>query len=119
METFDVHSKTLGDIAVIYPRGYLNNIVGERLEKECAAFIDRGIKRIVLDFHEMEFINSIGISLLLSIIERLRASKGALCFSSMKKAHRDVFEMLGLTKYVTVFATEADALKNLEDRSAA
>ncbi len=118
MENFDVESKRVDDVAVIYPKGYLNNIVGEKLEKECTAFIDRGILKIVLDFHEMEFINSIGISLLLSIIERLRTSKGVLCFSSMKKAHRDVFEMLGLTKYVLVFENEAEALKRLQDGTA-
>lgn len=114
MENFVVESKTLSDTAVVYPKGYLNNIVGEKLETECAAHIDKGIRKIVLDFGKMEFINSIGISLLLSIIEKLRKSKGTLCFSSIRKTHLDVFEMLGLTKYVLVFDTEADALKHLQ-----
>ena len=119
MNSFEVESKTLRDVAVIYPKGYLNNILGEKLESECGAFIDRGIRKILLDFHLLEFINSIGISLLLSIIERLRTCDGSLCFSSMKKAHRDVFEMLGLTRYIRVFETEQEALAYLGDGTAA
>jgi stage II sporulation protein AA (anti-sigma F factor antagonist) len=114
LEKFAVESKTLPDAAVVYPKGYLNNIVGEKLEKECAAHIEKGIRKIVLDFGRLEFINSIGISLLLSIIEKLRRSKGILCFSNIRKPHLDVFEMLGLTKYVLIFDTEADALKHLQ-----
>jgi hypothetical protein len=34
----------------------------------------------------------------------------------MKKAHRDVFEMMGLIKHVMVFADEEDALAFLKRR---
>jgi anti-anti-sigma factor len=112
MKEFMVDSKSFGDVAVIYPQGYLNNIVGEMLERECSACIGRGISKIVLDFSKTEFINSIGISILLSIIDRLKGNNGTLCFTSMKKPHMDIFDMLGLTKYALVFGSEEEALRH-------
>jgi len=109
---FAVTSKTVGDTAVIYPHGYLNNIAGESLVKECNSYIEKGITKMVLNFGGLEFINSIGISLLLSVIERLNGSGGTLCFTDISSYH-ETFEMLGLTKYMLIFRNEEDALAHL------
>ncbi len=111
---FKVVSRTVGDAAVIHPKGYLNNLAGEGLVDECNRFIEDGITRVVLNFSEIDFINSIGVSLLLGIIERLRECKGVLCFSNLSGAHRDTFEMLGITKYILVFEREEEALDHLK-----
>ncbi len=69
----------------------------------------------MLDFAEVEFINSIGISLLLSIVEKQKEYDGTLCFSSMREQHKEIFEMLGLTKHVLIFESQEEALKHLRD----
>ena len=117
MENFSVDSRTLDDVAVIYPKGYLNNIVGERLEKEFTDYLGRGIKKIVLDFAETEFINSIGISILLSILEKLIENEGTLCFTSMSTLHGEIFDTLGLSKYILVFGSEDEALRHFKDEA--
>ncbi|MFZ5998131.1 MAG: STAS domain-containing protein [Nitrospirota bacterium] len=113
MSNFNVGSKIMDDMAVIYPKGYLNNITGEDLVDACNDYIEKGIKKIVLNFGETEFINSIGISMLLTIIERLKECKGTLCFTDMSKMYRETFEMLGLTKFIKIFADEHEALTHL------
>ncbi len=115
--SFMVMTETFGKIAVVRPHGYLNNIVGERLERECNECINKGMKALVLDFGKVEFINSIGISILLSIMEKLGKSNGALCFSSLSSAHKDTFDTLGLTKYARIFKSENEALKFLESEA--
>ena len=115
MKDFIVDSTSDNGIAMISPKGYLNNIVGEELEKACNDFLEKGVMKIVIDFGGTEFINSIGISILLSIIDKLEASKGTLCFTSMSNLHEDVFEMLGLTKYVNVFPNKEEAINKLKN----
>jgi anti-anti-sigma factor len=110
---FRVSSKVTGDTAVIYPHGYLNNVTGESLVQECTSYIEKGTKKIIISFSNTALINSIGISMLLSIIEKLLNTGGKLCFSDMSKTLKDTFEMLGLTKYINAFDTEADALHYL------
>jgi anti-anti-sigma factor len=110
---FRVESKLIGQAAVIYPRGYLNNLSGEVLVKECNVYVKQGIKNFLLNFQETDFINSIGISLILSVMEDLKKIDGRLCFSNMNQLHTDTFEMLGLSKFMHAFAAETEALQYL------
>ena len=111
---FSVASRLDGDAAIIYPKGYLNNLSGESLVKECGIYIGQGVTKIVVNFGETDLINSIGISLLLQIIEDLRNIKGTICCTNMSKFLRDTFEMLGLIEHMQVFPVESDALNYLK-----
>lgn len=111
---FSVTSRLVGDVAVIYPKGYLNNLSGESLVKECGLYIVRGKTKIVVNFSETDLINSIGISLLLQIMEDLRKIKGTICCTNMSKFLRDTFEMLGLLQHMLAFQVESEALKYLK-----
>jgi anti-anti-sigma factor len=111
---FNVVSRLDGDVAFIYPKGYLNNLSGESLVNECGAYIAKGITKFVVNFAETDLINSIGISLILQIIENLKNIKGTICCTNMSKFLRDTFEMLGLLQYMVVFPVESDASKYLK-----
>ncbi|MEJ2697991.1 MAG: STAS domain-containing protein [Candidatus Sulfobium sp.] len=111
---FKVVSRLAGDVAVVYPQGYLNNLAGESLVKECNSYLSRGVRKVVLNFSGTDFINSIGISLLLHIMEGLQEGGGTLCFTNLSKVHRDTFEMLGLTDHMLVFGDEDEAFRHLD-----
>ncbi len=110
---FQVKSRLVEDVAVIYPKGYLNNLAGEGLVSECGKYIRSGIKKIVVNFRETDLINSIGISLLLHVMEELQGAGGTLCFTDMSNVQLGIFEMLGLTKYFSFFQDENGALQFL------
>jgi anti-anti-sigma factor len=99
------------------PKGYINNIGAERLESTCEAFVDKGSKKLVVNFSDVQFINTIGLSIFLSIVQNMLESDGVLCFTNMKKDHLEMFEMAGLTKHVKVFKDEKDAFIYLSGRS--
>lgn len=102
--------KETGDTIILYPDNYINDIEGEKLEELCDAFIKKGYTRIVIDFSGTDIINSIGISILIGIIEKIRDKKGVISFSGLKKVNYDIFSIVGLTKQIPVFRTEDDAL---------
>jgi len=110
---FNVASRLDGDTAVIYPRGYLNNLAGESLVSECSSYTGKGIRKIVLNFGETGLINSIGISLLLQVVEDLRNVDGTICFTNMSKFQLDTLDMLGLLKHLLIFPGEGEALNYL------
>ena len=110
---FQVRSRVVEDAAVIYPQGYLNNLAGEGLVNECGRYTRSGVKKIVVNFRETDIINSIGISLLLHIMEDLQTAGGTLCFTDMSKVQLGIFDMLGLTKYFRFFPDETGALQFL------
>lgn len=116
---FKVTSKRVSDVVILYPQGYLNNVAGENLVRECNACLEGEIRKVVLNFRETDFINTIGISMLLSIIEKLKEAGGTLCFTDLSKTYSDTFEMLGLTKFILVFPDEKAAVKYLSDGNTA
>jgi anti-anti-sigma factor len=103
--------------AVIYPGPYLNQLRGERIEEVCQELIDRGIRRIVISFEETELINSIGISILLGVIETVNNAQGGLVLSNLNESNRELFEMLGLGSHVEMAETEELALLRLSEET--
>ncbi len=112
---FKVTSKIIRDVAILYPQGYLNNIAGENLVQECNNCLGSEIKKVVLNFRETDFINTIGISMLLTIIEKLKDEGGTLCFTNLSRAYHDTFEMIGLTRYIHIFPDEKEAMRYLSE----
>lgn len=100
----------LGDSVILYPDNYLNDIEGEKLEEMCDSFLKKGFKKIIIDFSETDLINSIGISILIGIIEKIRESNGALIFAGLKSVNKDIFNIVGLTKHVQIFDTVEEAM---------
>ncbi|MFM9905565.1 MAG: STAS domain-containing protein [Pyrinomonadaceae bacterium] len=88
--------------AVIHAGDYLNKLTGEQIEYECRRKLDAGCKEIVVNFAETEIVNSIGISILLGVIDTAANSGAKVVFSEMNENTVELFEMLGLTKHVTI-----------------
>lgn len=113
MTTEHQKMKVLNDCAVVYSDNYLNAIEGEKLEDECEELLEKGFKKVLIDFTSTEIVNSIGISILIGIMEKVRENNGKLLFSSLRKTNMDAFKMLGLTKHVPIYETEEEALHSV------
>lgn len=102
--------KKRGDCAVLYPGGYLNDIEGEKLEGVCEDLLQKGCRKFVIDFSKAELINSIGISIIIGVIQKVRDKNGAIFLSGLKKVNYDIFNIVGLTRQISVFKNEEEAL---------
>jgi anti-anti-sigma factor len=113
MNAAEIRARLIEDAAVIYPGLYLNQLRGETIESQCLEFLATGVRRIVINFEETELINSIGISILLGVIESVNEAQGALVLSNLNASNRELFEMLGLMSQVEMVETEEIALMKL------
>src|ERR1041384_5326241 len=109
----NVRSHCVGTTAVVYASDYLNKLTGERIERECKKRLDDGARALVTDFSDTELVNSIGISILLGIIDIAEKSGALVVFSDVKSETVQLFEMLGLTRHVVLAKNEQEALSNL------
>jgi anti-anti-sigma factor len=113
MNADKIRTRLTEGAAVIYPGPYLNQLRGERIETVCQELLDRDVRRIVVNFEETELINSIGISILLGVIETVNNARGGLVLSNLNESNRELFEMLGLGAHVEMAETEELALLSL------
>lgn len=107
--------KELNNAIVLYADNYINDTEGEKLEEICDDFLEKGIKNFIINFSGTDLVNSIGISILIGIIEKIKDEKGVIVFSELNKINHNVFTVVGLTKHISVSKTEDEALKLLEN----
>ena len=78
MSDFSLSTSVNGDVVIIKTSGYLNNIGGEKIADACYKEIDNGKNLFLLDLEESKVVNSIGVSILIEIIEKLQEVDGKL-----------------------------------------
>ena len=108
--TTSVQARRVGDTAIIYASDYLNKLSGERIERECKNQFDAGRQAVVINFRDTELINSIGVSILMGVIDAAEQSQARLIFCDVNTHSASLFEMLGLTRHVQIAADENQAL---------
>jgi len=108
-----VRSHCVGTTAVVYATDYLNKLTGERIERECRLQLDAGCRALVVNFRDTELVNSIGVSILLGVIDAVESAGAHLVFSDVNDQTIQLFEMLGLTRHVALASTEKEAFASL------
>src|SRR3954470_22384180 len=110
-----VRSRAVGDLAVIYAGDYLNKLSGERIERECRRQLEAGCRALIINFRETELVNSIGVSILLGVIDAAENLGARLVFADVNSQTIQLFEMLGLTRHVALARDEQEALATLTE----
>ncbi len=94
----ELHDKTL----IIKTEGYINNIGGEKIVQEFSKY--PGVSKLILNLENSKVVNSIGISHLIEVIEKLSQSDGKLVFTNLDPTIEKTFSIMGLFQ----FAEKAD-----------
>lgn len=94
--------QTESETATVFAGNYLNKLSGEQIERECRRRLAAGAKTLVLNFAETEMVNSIGVSILLGVIDAANEANAKVVFSAVNDDTIELFEMLGLTNHVVV-----------------
>jgi anti-anti-sigma factor len=107
---YGVSSAFVGNVAVVYAGNYLNKLNGERIEYECRQYFSAGCNSLIVSFQETKIVNSIGISILIGIIEAAKESDSKVVFTEVSEQIRSLFEVLGLMRHVTIAESEQEAI---------
>ena len=106
-----VRTREAGEGAsVVYVDGYLNSLLGEQVELVVREVLDTRGANIVLNFGGTRLINSIGISFIIGVVERVTERDGMLAFCSLNRINQELFRMTGVSRHVRAFDSEEEAL---------
>jgi anti-anti-sigma factor len=114
-ESLNVTVDRRGDLAVIYTEGYINNQGGEEIAKVAYKLLDEGYKKLLLNLAGTKIVNSIGISILIEIIEKMIEIGGLLGFCCLTPTIEKTFHIMGLAQYARIFPDEPSAVEGLSD----
>ncbi len=117
MTEFKVEVESYGPYAVIRSDGYINNLGGEKIASECTKLMENGCSNLILNLAKSNVVNSIGISILIEIIEHIIEKNGRLAFSDLSPTVAKTFRIMGLLQYTELFENERlaiNAFKNTQ-----
>jgi anti-anti-sigma factor len=104
--TSELHDKTL----VIKTDGYINSSGGEKIVQEFSKY--SGITKLILNLEKSKVVNSIGISHLIEVIEKLNQDNGKLVFTNLDPTIEKTFTIMGLFQFAEKADNVESALKS-------
>jgi anti-anti-sigma factor len=99
--------------AVLYTKGYINNVGGEEIAVRAYELMDADVRTLLLNLRDTKIVNSIGISILIEIIEKMIDKGGTIAFCCLTPVIHKTFQIMGLANYARIFDNEEAAMKEL------
>jgi Anti-anti-sigma regulatory factor (antagonist of anti-sigma factor) len=110
-EICKVAAERRGAVAILSTDGYINNQGGEEIARQAYTQLESGARALVLNLEKTRIVNSIGISILIEVLEKVMDRKGKLAFCCLTPTIDKTFRIMGLAQYAAIYPTEADAVR--------
>lgn len=96
--------------SIIDIQGEINAFAESALMEAYAQACDNGVKNILLNFNGLEYMNSSGIGLLVTLLIRANRQKQRLLAFGLTEHYSQIFELTRLNEAIGIFPNEAAAL---------
>lgn len=90
-------------VIIISTSGYFNNIAGDAVLEIFTEKISSGSTNFLIDMSDSKVVNSIGVSILIEIIEKLQEVNGVMAFTNLAGIVEKTFNIMGITKYCEIY----------------
>ncbi|HEX6482574.1 MAG TPA: STAS domain-containing protein [Ktedonobacteraceae bacterium] len=97
-------------VAIIDLHGEINAFAEDRLNAAYAEAESTAPDLILLNFSDVDYINSTGIALIVSLLARARKSKRRLLACGLSDHYVEIFQITRLVDFMNVFPDEKSAL---------
>ena len=97
-------------VAIVDLHGEINAFAEDRLNAAYAEAESRAPDLILLNFSDVNYINSTGIALIVSLLARARKAKRRLLACSLSDHYVEIFQITRLVDFMNVFPDEKSAL---------
>ena len=102
-KVLEIRKIVRGDIVIIELRGRLDSPYETQLTREIQELHKAGIRKVVIDCSEIEYLSSRGLSAFIAVLDELRADGGDLKLVGLKRQAHVVFDRLGISALIQTF----------------
>jgi anti-sigma B factor antagonist len=111
MNGFEVRSKEIKNVAVVYLKGYLDAHTAPDFENSLRELVDQNKVRLVVNLAELNYISSAGLGVFMGFIEEVRGKGGDIKLVEMTDKVFRVFDLLGFPVLYDIFKKEEEAIQ--------
>ena len=101
------------DLTFIYLKGRLDAENAKSLEENLLKLIDDGVRQLIVDCSQIEFINNAGLRVLLSVAKRLTKFDGRLALHSPSPIAKQIFSSSGFGMVARIYDSREEAASNV------
>jgi anti-sigma B factor antagonist len=109
-EGFSATVRMQSGVGVIDMRGELNAEAEEALTAAYAKTLADDPTAILLNFGDVDYINSTGIALIVGLLAEARKARQTIVASGLSDHYREIFQITRLVDFMSIFPDEATAL---------
>ncbi len=113
--TLEVRVRQQPRAAIVDLHGEINAFAEEALNAAYAEAAKRDPEVILLNFADVDYINSTGIALIVGLLARARAARQRLVVCGLSEHYVEIFTITRLADFMTVHPNEATALQDVPD----
>jgi anti-sigma B factor antagonist len=110
MELLTVGTDERGGWTVVSARGQLDVATAPRFRQVLLEAQYGGSTRVVVDLDEVEFMDSMGLGVLVGALKRARTHDGELAIACGRERLLHLFELTGLDRVLRIVPTVVDVL---------
>lgn len=112
--TTRVSSSLKGTVGILQITGDVTDQAEPAILNSYREVTSKGAKGILLLFNPKSFMNSSGIRVVITLAFQAEKSKQQVCATGLSPHMAEVFELVGLTKYLQISPSEQAAMKYLK-----
>ena len=110
---FRLGMRNVDGVVILDTDGYIDSDAAAQISKLCQSQIEEGNKKFLLNLEKTPIVNSIGVSTILEIIEKLQKIDGRIGHCCLAPIVEKTFKIMGVVKYSEVYGSEEEALKEM------
>lgn len=97
--------------AIIDLHGEINGLAEQELDDAYAKATSDNVATVVLNFSDVEYINSTGIALIVTLLGQARMSHRSLAVYGLSPHYQEIFSITRLSDFMTIYQDENTALE--------
>lgn len=121
VETPHIVSRPYGDLSVtvhtVQIRGEMDIESAPAIRDALGRLVAEGRNHIIIDLQEVPYLDSTALGVLLTALKRVLEKRGRLVLVSNNPKINRVFSITGVSKILSLYATEAEALESFKEPS--
>lgn len=107
----DIRPKGSG-ITLIVLHGEIGTETVNQFKDQIDRVINDGNNRLIIDFQDVNYLNSIGLGVVAAALKRVKKNKGDLKIVKPSPAVQELFDLTRLTKVFEIYESEDEAVKS-------
>lgn len=109
-QVLEVKMRLVAGLALLDLRGEIDGFARQALEEGYAQVESRAGKTILLNFSEVDYINSTGIALIVGLLMQARKQNRRLAAFGLSRHFEEIFNLTRLTDFIALYPDEQSAI---------